>query len=236
MNSQYLEDRRQITLRRQARQAEPGKPINIVIGEHTVTLTRQPMEWGHTYSDGTKGEQKFKSKYKVEHNGIHRGWIIGQNGWGTSWVLHRLTINNEKIHYWDIGGPRSLSTVVKRDITSQGREALAREVPQLVATGKLGTVAEQLEQARLESEHRREEKLRQEQALQESRRQRELERQKHHEILADRHNTLQQLLQRQVLTNYETEIVNQIMRELEAQISRLEMETTGKSLALTPKG
>jgi len=116
--------------------------------EDVVVLTKQPMEYTYPAS-GPAGRdlpsgQKFKSLYRVDCNGVHRGWIIAHTGWGTKWELQRLDTDGRPC-FW-VTGPVTVAR-----LTGEGaRDKLAARVPEKVLAGELGTVAEQKKAAREE--------------------------------------------------------------------------------------
>lgn len=214
------EQRRAETFKREASLAKTGRPIVYTIGDDTVTLIKQPMEWGYTYQDGTHGEPKFKSKYKVEMNGVHRGWLVARNGWGAGWTLHRVT-DKDDLLYWRIAkGDTGYSTAVldmeparqasSADVT---RARFANMVPELVASGKLGTLDEQQAQARERAERKAQEEAESAAMHVRWKAERIAENRKAIEGLRDREATLRAILDRQVLTNYESEVVSQLIAE-----------------------
>lgn len=219
MNS-YSGHLREKERKRAAALDRPGEPIALTFGEDVVVLTKQSMQWDYPVGFDVAGHvrdvpfgQKFKSLYKVEHNGTHRGWIVCPAGFGKPWCLSPLQHDGRP----DIYGSHAIA---KRK-GDGARDFLASQVPALVREGRLGTLPEQEEAERLRlaihERARKEEQRRAERIRQENDVKRALLR----EALADRIDVLQGLLKRQILSNHETEIVSQMIAEASTKFHQL---------------
>lgn len=202
-----------------------GPPIELRFGDDVVVLTKQPMQWDYPAGTTRSGEvrkvsfgQKFKSLYKVEHQGIHRGWIIAHCGWGAGWELQRL----------DRGGPCLYAggRCLKARKGDAARDKLAAEVPALVREGLLGTLEEQRTQEereaqaraeRVRSDHARHTQWKR-QALQKAEAKRDR--------LRERAAIVQGIVDRQVLSNSETDALATVISEVAAQVDELDREAT----------
>lgn len=156
-----------------------GQPFMIDTPAGPVIVTKMPMLWDYPngwdydyhkrriehaerHGQSTEGMAqpeigkpsgpKFKSLYKVEFEGLTRGWIVSLNGWGKPWALYRpmqlefLSFWQEepRERWWDNCGKINgiALCAAARTKKAGGRDALAALVPELVAAGELPTCEE----------------------------------------------------------------------------------------------
>lgn len=99
----------------------------------------------------------FRSAYRFILDGVQRGWIVAESGWGGGWLLLAMAGPNDKGWRWNGGnvtpGRPSNSWDAKRvpaesliqPIHYSARDAMACGAVRMAEAGKLLTTAEQLE-------------------------------------------------------------------------------------------
>lgn len=76
----------------------------------------------------TSWGKRYRSLNKVIIDGVHRGWIVMQNGWGNPWTLHQLSRDDERDYGSQISVEPSAYSTPTPDSMFQRVHSAARDM------------------------------------------------------------------------------------------------------------